>query len=111
MNLTRWIRATWVGWLAGIPLVILFALSGEALGIGGAQALVGAGMGAGVGVMQGRALRPILGRAAPWTWSCVIGLTLAFLLADGLRAIGRESPYAVQLAVAFGGIVAGFRQA
>lgn len=64
MTLARWIRATWVGWLAGIPMVALFALFGEVVGIGGAQILVGAGMGAAVGIAQGRALRTTLGRAA-----------------------------------------------
>jgi hypothetical protein len=41
----------------------------------------------------------------------MIGLTLAFLLADGLRAMDRESPYAVQLALGIGGILAGTWQA
>ena len=42
-----WIRNTWFGWLLGIPIIITLALIGEAVHIGGAQVLVGAGMGIG----------------------------------------------------------------
>lgn len=108
---SRWIRATWLGWLAGLPLITLLALAGEALGIGGAQAIVGAGMGVGVGISQSRALRAILDRKTPWVWACTIGLTLPFLLADILRVTGYRSHYSVQLAVAVGGCAAGIWQA
>lgn len=111
LTVSRWIRATWLGWLAGLPLVTLFALAGEAVGIGGAQALVGAGMGVGVGISQARALRAILDRTTPWVWACTIGLTLPFLLADILRVTGYRSHYSVQLAVAVGGGAAGIWQA
>lgn len=69
----RWVRATWAGWLLGIPLLILLALLGEALGIGGAQVFVGVGIGTGVGVAQARALRRHLASSTPWFWSCVEG--------------------------------------
>jgi len=111
MTVRGWARATWLGWLAGVPLIALFALVGEMLGIGGAQALVGAGMGTGVGILQARALRNVLDRPARWVWSCAIGLTLPFLAFDLLRVTGHKSPYSVQLAVAGGGIAAGLWQA
>jgi hypothetical protein len=69
-----WIFATWLGWLLGIPCIILLALLGEAVGIGGAQAIVGAGMGTGVGLMQRRIVRNLVGKSAHWIWSNVIGL-------------------------------------
>jgi hypothetical protein len=111
LTVSEWIRATWLGWIAGLPLITLFALVGEAFGIGGSQALVGAGMGLGVGISQARALRAILDRTTPWVWACTIGLTLPFLLADILRVAGYRSHYSVQLAVAVGGGVAGIWQA
>ncbi len=111
MSVRHWTRATWVGWLAGVPIIVLFALAGELLGIGGAQALVGAGMGTGVGLSQSRALRGILDRPTTWVWSCAIGLMLPFLAFDLLRVTGHKSVYSVQLAVAVGGIVTGIWQA
>jgi hypothetical protein len=111
MTVRRWARATWLGWIAGVPLIALFALVGEGLGIGGAQALVGAGMGTGVGMLQSRALRNILDRPKWWAWSCAIGLTLPFLVFDLLRVAGHKSSYSVQLAVASGGVAAGLWQA
>lgn len=107
----RWIRATWGGWLLGIPCVVAFALAGEAVGIGGAQVLVGAGMGAGVGLMQGRVMREVIGKAAPWAWSCAVGLGLPFLVVDLARAAGRSLPYSLYLCVAAGGLVVGGWQA
>jgi len=106
-----WVRATWLGWLAGIPLIIVFALIGEAISIGGTQVLVGLGMGTGVGLMQGRLLRGMLGSPAQWLWSCVVGLSAPFLVADIARAAGFSLPYALQVCVALGGLTAGLWQA
>src|SRR5262245_14229103 len=58
--LLSWVGATCVGWLLGVPIIFVFALIGEAVGIGGTQVLVGAGMGAGIGLMQALALRRLL---------------------------------------------------
>jgi len=65
VHLAVWLRATWLGWLLGVPLVVVLALLGEAVGPCGIQVLVGLGMGTGVGLLQGRALRGALGRAGP----------------------------------------------
>lgn len=110
LTVRRWTRATWLGWIAGVPLIALFALVGESIGIGGAQALVGAGMGTGVGILQSRALRNVLDRPGWWVWSCAVGLTLPFLAFDLLRLTGHTSPYSVQLAVATGGVATGLWQ-
>ena len=106
-----WIRATWAGWALGVPLVVLLALTGESLGIGPLQFPVGLGMGIGVGFMQGRVVRNLLGEAAPWRWSCALGLALPFLAADLARQTGRTVPYSLYLAVALGGLIVGIWQA
>lgn len=106
-----WVRATWQGWLLGIPLVVGLALLGEALGIGGAQVLVGLGMGLGVGGMQGRVIRRRIAASAPWFWSSVGGLALPFLVTDIAGAMGRGLPYSLPLSVAVGGLLAGTGQA
>lgn len=36
-----WLRATWLGWILGNPLVVVMALLGEASGVAGVQVLVG----------------------------------------------------------------------
>ena len=77
-----WLRATALGWLLGVPLIVALALLGEAVGIGGAQFLVGAGMGAGLGLTQGRVIRTVLPGSAPWFWSCVLGLAVPFAAVD-----------------------------
>jgi hypothetical protein len=107
----RWVRATVVGWLLGVPFVIPLALAGETVGIGGAQSLVGAGMGTGVGLMQARVIRAVLPEPARWFWSCAIGLSVPFFVVDLARVLGHELPYLLYVAVAVGGLVVGAWQA
>ena len=107
----RWVRATWAGWVLGVPCIIALALIGEAVGIGGAQVIVGAGMGTGLGLLQGRALGGVLPRSAPWFWSCVGGLAAPFLATDIATAAGWSSRYSLQAAVAAGGLIVGSAQA
>lgn len=110
-SLSSWLRATWAGWLLGLPCIILLALGGEALGIGGTQVLVGAGMGMGVGLLQGRAVRRYQLSAAPWFWSCVAGLALPFLISDIGHAAGVTWSYSLPACVAIGGLLVGAWQA
>lgn len=107
----QWVRATWAGWVIGVPFIIALALVGEALGIGGVQVLVGVGMGAGIGLMQARAIRGLLHKSAPWFWSCVVGLGAPFLAWDIAKAAGWDFPYSLYLSVALGGLIAGVWQA
>jgi hypothetical protein len=109
--LRRWVRATWGGWLLGIPCIIALALAGEAVGIGGSQVLVGAGMGAGVGFLQGRVMRDLIGRSGPWAWSTAVGLALPLLAFDLARAAGRDWPFSLYPCVAIGGLLVGAWQA
>jgi len=109
--LGRWVRATWAGWVLGIPIVVVLALIGEAVGIGGVQVLVGAGMGAGIGLTQGRTIRGVLRSGAPWFWSCVVGLGLPFLAADVAKMARWDFHYSLYLSVALGGLIVGTWQA
>jgi hypothetical protein len=102
-----WVRATWAGWLLGIPLIIALALLGEAVGIGGAQVLVGVGMGTGIGLTQGRFIRNVLHKSVSWIWSCVVGFSAPFLVTDVSNAIGLGLPYSLPVSVAIGGLIAG----
>src|ERR1041384_7231917 len=106
-----WARNTWFGWLLGVPIIIVLALVGEAVGIGGAQALVGAGMGTGIGLMQGRIIRTKLHKSATWIWSCIVGLGLPFLVTDISKVAGWKLPYSLLVLIALGGIIVGGWQA
>ncbi|HEX8287543.1 MAG TPA: hypothetical protein VF556_06105 [Pyrinomonadaceae bacterium] len=106
-----WLRATWFGWLLGVPIIIVLALIGETVGIGGAQVLVGVGMGIGVGFMQSRAIRNILNRSTPWVWTTIIGLGLPFLATDLSKFVGWNLPYSLLMLIAVGGLIAGVWQA
>lgn len=105
-----WLRATSLGWLLGIPAVVVLALLGEALRIGGSQVLVGMGMGAGVGILQARALRGLLASRAPWIATTIGGLAAPFLLSDVSRLASWNLPYSLPVAVAAGGTLVGLLQ-
>lgn len=107
----QWVRATWSGWVLGVPCVIVLALLGEAVGIGGAQVLVGAGMGAGIGLMQGRAMRGVLQKFLPWFWACVVGLAVPFLATDIAKVANWDLTYSLYICVATGGLIVGIWQA
>ncbi|MET0645331.1 MAG: hypothetical protein ABW208_01845 [Pyrinomonadaceae bacterium] len=105
-----WVRLTWLGWLLGVPLVVVLALVAEAVGVGGVQAIVGAGMGIGVGLMQGRLIRRLLDRSAAWLCSCAVGLGAPFMLTDVSKAAGWDIPYSLLASIALGGLVVGVWQ-
>jgi hypothetical protein len=106
-----WICATWLGWLLGLPLIIVMALVGEVVGIGGVQVLVGAGLGTGIGLMQGRVIRSILNKSVPWIWSCIVGLGAPFLVTDISKVAGWNLPYSLLVSIAIGGLIVGGWQA
>lgn len=105
-----WLKATWLGWLLGIPMVVVLALLGEAMRIGGSQVLVGAGMGLGVGILQARALRGLLPSPATWWGTSIAGLSAPFLVHDVSRLSGWNIPYSLPVAVAVGGTLVGVLQ-
>ena len=107
----RWVIATWLGWVLGIPIIVALALTGEAVGIGGAQVIVGVGMGTGIGLTQGRAMRRLLEKSTPWFWSCAVGLGVPFLAVDIAKALGRPLDYWLGACVALGGLIVGVWQA
>ncbi len=111
LSLARWTRVTLLGWLLGVPLIALMATAGEMLKIESAQFLVGAGMGLGVGWMQGRALRESLG--GPWRWAIATMLVLAipFAFFDVAKLRAWDIGYSLQWAVTVGGLLVGVVQA
>ena len=107
----KWVRANALGWLLGVPIIAVLALLGEAVGIGGSQVLVGAGMGVSVGWLQARALRTVLTKTTPWFWACVVGLAVPFLVTDIAALMEWNFPYYLQVAVTAAGLIVGAWQA
>jgi hypothetical protein len=56
----------WICRVLGLPILIAFALAAEAVGIGGAQVFVGAGMGTGIGLLRKTVIRDVLDKSVPW---------------------------------------------
>lgn len=109
----RWVRATSLGWLLGLLILIGLALLGDLLGSAApsnAQYMVGLGIGCGVGYAQGRALSPWLGRPSHWTVATTVGVGALFVVHDVVVAFGGEFPYSLPLYVIAGGLVAGIWQ-
>jgi hypothetical protein len=111
ISFSSWLRATWLGWLLGVPVIALLALAGEAVGIGGTQVLVGLGMGLAVGLVQSRRIRELTGRAGPWIRASSLGLAAPFLVSDLAAHWKLGLPYSLAWCVVIGGALAGVWQA
>ncbi len=105
MTTLRWLRASTLGWLLGFVVMLALTPVGELMG--GVQFIIGVGIGAGVGYLQGRALSPWLGGPGPWTVASAAGMGGLFLVHDVLRLLGTPTPYALPAYVAVGGLVVG----
>lgn len=95
------------GWLLGIVLVILGAIAGDLIGIGGSQFVAGIGMGAGVRYMQGRVAKQWFGRLGTGggrvssEWGCHSWCRISWPALRVSSPIGSHSlwPSAVSLSV------------
>lgn len=106
----RWILASFLGWLLGLIFTIVLAVSLETLTGGGAQFMVGLGIGAGVGYMQGRVLKEQLANMMSWDWASTIGMGLPFILWDISALTGGGLPFSMPLCVAIGSLIVGILQ-
>jgi hypothetical protein len=102
--LSRWVRATFAGWWLGFVLVVVGVVLGDSVG-GGAQVMIGVGMGAGVGYAQGRIAREWLGKLRPWMAACIIGMSVPFAAHDLAAALGFTLPYSLPFYVVLGGML------
>jgi len=106
---TRWWRATFLGWFVGFAIVVILALCWDLFG-GGAQFMVGVGMGAGVGYLQGRVLKTPLASAWQWWVTSAVGMGTPFILHDLLGLGGVHFPFSVPIYVVVGGLIVGLLQ-
>ncbi len=104
----RWLRATFYGWVLGFFLIVGMALIWDVFG--GAQFMIGLGMGAGVGYMQGRVIKPLLGGSTRWLLSSIVGLGLPFLVWDLSGPLQLSIPFSLAGAVVVGSVLVGVFQ-
>ena len=92
---TRWILFTSYGWLIGILVVVGLAMLGEVIfktgDESGGQAIVGVGMGAGIGLMQWLVLRHHIS-VVKWFLFYVVGFTFSFLMLDVVVSLTELTP-------------------
>ena len=111
VSLGAWVRSTSLGWALGLILLIVLVLGSEVIGPGSAQTPVGPGVGAGVGLLQSRALRSLLPNARLWTFASIVGHLIPFLSYDLAQAAGFSVYYSLYICVALSGIITGVLQA
>ena len=105
----RWVRATTLGWLLGFVLVVVLSIAWDQIG-GGAQFIVGVGMGAGVGIMQARVVGEWVKPTRRWIWATTAGMGLPFLLWDIGVAVGLRAFFSLPLCVVAGSLLVGVLQ-
>ena len=105
----RWVRATTVGWLLGFVLVVVLAIAWDMIG-GGAQFMVGVGMGAGVGYTQARVVGEWVDSTRRWCWASIIGMGIPFLLWDLGAVVGIQALFSLPLCVVVGSLLVGVLQ-
>jgi len=105
----RWVKATTLGWLLGFVLVVVFSIASDQIG-GGAQFIVGVGMGGGVGFMQARVVGEWVEPTRRWIWATTIGMGLPFLLWDLSVAVGIKAFFSLPLCGVAGSLLVGVLQ-
>lgn len=105
----RWLLATTLGWLLGFVILVALAAFWDLFG-GGAQFMVGVGMGLGVGYLQSRVLRKWMASSWRWCVASTIGMGTFFILHDLCRLAGVPFPYSLPIYVVAGGLFAGVLQ-
>lgn len=106
----RWLKATTLGWLLGFVLVVVLAITWDQVG-GGAQFMVGIGMGTGVGFAQARIVGEWMGRPGRWILSTTVGMGVPFLLWDISALLGRDAFFTLPVCVVAGSLLVGVLQA
>jgi hypothetical protein len=108
--LARWVRATTIGWLLGFLLVILLAMAWD-LVAGGAQFMVGVGMGGGVGLMQARVVGARVPSQRAWVVASTVGMGAPFVLWDLGSIAGLGALFSLPVCALAGALFAGLLQA
>ena len=83
LTLKKWVIFSTLGWVLGVIMISLMALFLEVLNLGfSSQAVVGLGMGLGVGLMQWLILKKFSKIDTTWLIASMGGLGFSYILAD-----------------------------
>jgi hypothetical protein len=108
LSVKTWTVYTSIGWLIGVALVLLIGIPLDSLKIVG-QAMVGIGMGAGIGLMQWLVLRKHIKINSNWFWFSLLGLGIPYILFDIFSEFtGLKTEYYLPIATALGGLFSGY---
>lgn len=108
LTIGRWTLATFLGWLLGVIVILVFSSLLDAAGIEHLQFYVGLGMGAGVGFSQWLFLRKRFLITQKWFWFSATGMDLPFAVLDFF--LPGNVTYKLPISVAPGGIATGILQ-
>lgn len=113
LTVQQWIKTSFLGWLAGIFLLVLTSGVFDAVGVEGFQFYLGMSMGASVGYLQWRLLKRTNSISSEWLTASAVGMGVPFLLFDLLKNYAgmAAGPESLKYSVALGGFATAFWQA
>lgn len=113
LTIQQWIKTSFLGWLAGIFLLVLTSGVFDAIGLEGFQFYLGLSMGLSVGSLQWRLLKRTNNIGSEWLTASAVGIAVPFFLFDLLKKYGLiiTGPESLQYSVALGGFMVAYWQA
>jgi len=104
----RWTKATFLGWLLGVVLILVLSSFLDSIGIEHMQFYLGVGIGAGVGCMQWLLLKKTINMDVRWMVYSILGMGIPFIIVDLLP----EGMIAHKIAtgISMGALTTGFLQ-
>jgi hypothetical protein len=109
MTLGSWIGATSLGWIAGIPVLILTGGVFGPIGLG--NTAIAMSMGAGIAFFQWLVLRKRVSRAHRWLWVNPMAFAMPFMASDLLiRFHAVHAEYAIITATLIGSCILALAQ-
>jgi len=105
LTAAAWLRMTTIGWFLGFLIMLVLIVVAEAFSAQG-QAVVGLGIGGGVGYWQSRALRGWLAQPRRWVVASVVGMGVPFVAWDVAAVLGLDTLFShwLPVCVATGGL-------
>ncbi len=82
LTIQGWIKATFLGWLLGVVLILVLSSLLDSAGIDHMQFYLGVGMGTGVGFTQWLFLKKSLKMDVRWFLYSILGMGLPFIIVD-----------------------------
>lgn len=108
-RITRWTKATFLGWLLGVIFILLLSSVLDFIGIEHMQFYLGVGMGAGVGFTQWLLLKKNTAvKNKNWIWFSVLGMGIPFVILDLI--LKTNTNYKPVLGISFGALALGLLQ-